>query len=127
MQRYETLITLAGQTSTNFWMDGLREIFGGTLDEGHLNELMTALSTRNLIPIECSDPILSTLAGVGGPVSASVALYYGVSVIGPIALLAVPAGVFLLYVAKPAGEGVGAWLKRWLDSCGVRSTATGAG
>lgn len=95
-------------------VDLLHDVFGSTMAPAHVDELVNAMAETALIPVEQSDPVLETLAGLGGVGAAGAGLLYGVSVMGPIAVVALPAGLFLWYAAKPAGEGVGGWIKHKL-------------
>jgi hypothetical protein len=94
----------------------LRDVFANEMTASELASLLEEVTTHPLLPTEASDPVFASLATLGGGATAAAALLYGVGAMGPIAVIAIPAGVFLWFVARPAGEGVGSWLKRTLDA-----------
>jgi hypothetical protein len=109
-------VAIATEVEQMLW-----DVFGDVISPAHMQQLIGDMRTVPLIPVEQSSPTLQTLpnleaAGAAG--AAAAALLTGVSVIGPVALLVLPAGVFLWFVARPAGEGVGGYIKRVLGAKG---------
>ncbi|GAA2486083.1 hypothetical protein [Terrabacter carboxydivorans] len=86
-----------------------RDLLVGHFSTTGLGDLVSLTFDENFVVVEESPgkaKALSAVAGAG-------AIATGFAVFGPWAIIAVPAGVFLLAAAPEAGRGFGEWVGDW--------------
>lgn len=95
----------------------VRDLVVSHFAEGGFGDLVALAFDDGFVVVEESPgraKALSAVAGAG-------AIAAGFGVFGPWAIIAVPAGVFLLAAAPEAGQGFGHWVAEWFRSRSPRN------
>jgi len=90
----------------------LRDFLVGHFAEAGLGDLVALAFEEGFVVVEESAAKAKALSAVAG----AGAVAAGFAVFGPWAIIAVPAGVFLLAAAPEAGQGFGQWVGDWFRS-----------